>query len=112
MFHRFMEHARRVGPAILDGAPVSLGDRLLYRLGDVLVYGPLRNALGMSRIRLGYTAGEAIGPDIFNFYRSLGLNLKQLYGMTEASVFVTMQPDGAIKPDPVDRKSTRLNSSH
>ena len=101
MFHRFMDHARRVGPAILDGAPVSLGDRLLYRLGDILVYGPLRNALGMSRIRLGYTAGEAIGPDIFNFYRSLGLNLKQLYGMTEASVFVTMQPDGAIKPDTV-----------
>src|SRR3546814_2836422 len=55
----------------------------------------------MSRIRLGYTAGEAIGPDIFNFYRSLGLNLKQLYGMTEASVFVTMQPDGAVKPDTV-----------
>jgi long-chain acyl-CoA synthetase len=100
-FHYFMGLAQRVGAAILDRRPVSLGNRLLYKLGDILIYGPLRNALGMSRIRLAYTAGEAIGPDIFNFYRSIGLNLKQLYGMTEASVFITMQPDGAIKDDSV-----------
>ena len=102
-FHYFMDLAKRVGPDILDGTPVPLGDRLLYRVGDFLIYGPLRNTLGMSRIRLAYTAGEAIGPDIFNFYRSLGLNLKQLYGMTEASVFVTMQPDGEIKDDTVGK---------
>ena len=58
-------------------------------------------ALGFSRIRLAYTAGEAIGPDIFDFYRSLGINLKQLYGSTEASVFITIQPDGEIKGDTV-----------
>ncbi|MCG8543829.1 MAG: AMP-binding protein, partial [Alphaproteobacteria bacterium] len=107
-FHYFMDLAKRVGPDILDGAPVPLGDRLLYRLGDILVYGPLRNTLGMSRIRLAYTAGEAIGPDIFNFYRSLGLNLKQLYGMTEASVFVTMQPDGEIKDDTVGKPAPEV----
>ncbi len=101
MFHYFMEVARRVGPNLLRGESVPLGDRILYWIGNLLVYGPLKNALGMSRIRIGYTAGEAIGPDIFNFYRSLGLNLKQLYGMTEASVFITMQPDGEIKPDTV-----------
>jgi long-chain acyl-CoA synthetase len=74
---------------------------MLYWLGDVLVYGPLKNTLGFSRIRLAYTAGEAIGPDLFTFYRSLGINLKQLYGMTESSVFLCIQKDGAVRPDTV-----------
>jgi long-chain acyl-CoA synthetase len=101
MFHFFMDLARRVGSRILDGAPVGPGDRLLYALGALLVYGPLRNTLGMSRIRVAYTAGEAIGPDLFVFYRSLGINLKQLYGSTETSVMVCVQPNGAVKPDTV-----------
>ncbi len=102
MFHYFMGVARRVGSAILDKrSGISFTDRLLYALGNVLVYAPLRNVLGMSRVRVGYTAGEAIGPDIFVFYRSLGINLKQLYGQTEGAVFVCMQPDGQVKPDTV-----------
>ncbi len=101
MFHYFMDVARRAGIRILDGKPVPFTDRMLYAIGDILVYGPLKNTLGFSRIRLGYTAGEAIGPDIFDFYRSLGINIKQLYGQTEAAVFVTMQPDGEVKPDTV-----------
>ncbi|UMA64210.1 AMP-binding protein [Roseivivax marinus] len=101
MFHHFMEHARRVGPRLLDGHSVGLWDRLKYRMGEVLVYGPLKNALGFSRIRVGYTAGEAIGPEIFDFYRALGINLKQLYGQTEASVFITQQPDGEVRSDTV-----------
>jgi long-chain acyl-CoA synthetase len=101
LFDTFMAHARRVGPALLDGRPVSASDRLRYRLGDLLVYGPLKNTLGFSRIRVGYTAGEAIGPEIFDFYRALGINLKQLYGQTEASVFITQQPDNAVRPDTV-----------
>ena len=101
IFHYFMEVARRCGIKILNGEPVSTTDRWLYRLGELMVYGPLKNTLGFSRIRLAYTAGEAIGPDIFDFYRSLGINLKQLYGSTEASVFITMQADGDIKPDAV-----------
>ena len=105
MFRSFMALARRVGPAILDGGPVALLDRLGYALGRVLVYGPLMNTLGFSRIRLAYTAGEAIGPDIFDFYRSLGMNLKQLYGMTEGAVFVTTQPDGEVKTDTVGTPS-------
>ncbi|MCZ6607090.1 MAG: AMP-binding protein [Alphaproteobacteria bacterium] len=101
MFHYFMGHARRVGTEILDGRPVALTDRLLYGIGRWLVYEPLKNVLGFSRIRLAYTAGEAIGPDIFDFYRSLGMNVKQLYGSTEASIFITIQPDGQVKPDTV-----------
>ena len=103
MFKYFMEVAKRCGVAILNGEPVSLGDRLLYALGNVLIYAPLKNVLGFSRIRLAYTAGEAIGPDIFDFYRALGINLKQLYGSTEASVFITIQPDGEIKADTVGK---------
>jgi long-chain acyl-CoA synthetase len=101
MFHYFMEHAKAVGGKILDGKPVGAMDRLKYALGNMLVYGPLKNQLGMTRVRVGYTAGEAIGPEIFDFYRSLGINLKQLYGQTEASVYVTVQPDGEVRADTV-----------
>lgn len=101
MFHAFMDLARRVGARILDGTAVAAKDRMLYALGGLLVYGPLRNCLGMSRVRVAYTAGEAIGPDLFVFYRSLGINLKQLYGSTETSVMVCVQPNGAVKPDTV-----------
>ncbi len=70
MYHYFMGIAQRVGERIMEGKPVGLAERLLYWLGDLLVYGPLRNVLGMSRIRIAYTGGEAIGPDLFVFYRS------------------------------------------
>jgi len=101
-FYRcFMDIASRVGGALLDGRPVGVVDRLLYWLGDLFTYGPLRNVLGMSRVRVAYTAGEAIGPDLFRFYRSIGINLKQLYGSTETSVFVCIQPDGQVKSDTV-----------
>ena len=101
MFDTFMGVARRVGEDILDGRSVSFTDRLLYGLGTLFVYGPLKDRMGLSRLKVAYTAGEAIGPEIFRFYRSLGLNLKQLYGQTEASVYITMQPDGEIRADTV-----------
>jgi len=101
MYAYFMNLSRHVGARILEGKSVGVGDRLLYALGDFFVYGPLRNVLGMSRVRVAYTGGEAIGPDLFVFYRSLGINLKQLYGSTETSVFVCMQPNGQVKPDTV-----------
>ena len=100
-YRTFMGIAGRVGGAILEGKPVGVVDRLLYWLGDLFTYGPLRNVLGMSRVRVAYTAGEAIGPDLFRFYRSIGINLKQLYGSTETSVFVCIQPDGHVKSDTV-----------
>jgi long-chain acyl-CoA synthetase len=101
LFHHFMGVARRCGAEILDGKPVSTGDRVQYWLGNLLIYGPLRNVLGMSRIRVAYTAGAAIGPDLFRFYRSIGINLKQLYGSTETCAYVCLQPDGGVKLDTV-----------
>jgi long-chain acyl-CoA synthetase len=101
MFAFFMDLARRVGPSRMDGSAMSVWDSLLYALGDVLMYGPLRNSLGMSRVRVAYTAGEAIGPDLFSFYRAIGVNLKQLYGSTETAVFVCLQPDNEARADTV-----------
>ncbi len=101
MFHAFMKVANRVGPALMNGQPVGGMDRLLYALGNLCVYGPLRNTLGFSRVRVAYTAGEAIGPDLFSFYRSIGINLKQLYGSTETAVFVCLQPDNEARADTV-----------
>ncbi|HSV58158.1 MAG TPA: AMP-binding protein [Variovorax sp.] len=97
IYAKFMALARRVGADILNGAPVGGMDRLLYKLGNALVYGPLRNVLGMSRIRVAYTAGAAIGPDLFRFYRSIGVNLKQFYGQTETCAYVCLQRDGQVK---------------
>jgi long-chain acyl-CoA synthetase len=101
MFKYFMDVAKRVGPQRMDGKSLGLGDSLLYAIGDLLVYGPLRNNLGFSRVRVAYTAGEAIGPDLFTFYRSIGINLKQLYGSTETAVFVCLQPDHEVRADTV-----------
>jgi long-chain acyl-CoA synthetase len=101
MFHYFMGVAQRVGPDLLDGKAVGMLDRIKYAIGNLCVYGPLKNVLGMSRIHVGYTAGEAIGPDLFAFYRSIGINLKQLYGSTETCVFVCIQPNGHVKSDTV-----------
>ncbi|MEO1677555.1 MAG: AMP-binding protein [Pseudomonadota bacterium] len=101
LFHAFLGLGRRVGPDILDGKPVALTDRLMYGLGQALVFGPVRNRAGMSNVRIAYTAGEAIGPEIFDFWRALGINLKQLYGQTEASVFITQQPDNEVRADTV-----------
>jgi long-chain acyl-CoA synthetase len=101
LYKYFMAVAKRVGTKLLEGQKVNLFERLKYGLGDLVVYGPLRNVLGMSNVRVAYTGGEAIGPDLFSFYRSLGINLKQLYGSTETSVFVCVQPDGQAKADTV-----------
>jgi len=102
LFHYFLGVARRCGAEILDRKPgVSILDRLLYGVGNLLLYSPLRNVLGMSRIRIAYTAGAAIGPDLFRFYRSIGVNLKQLYGSTETCAYVCLQPDGQIRLDTV-----------
>jgi long-chain acyl-CoA synthetase len=103
MFDYFLGVARQSGEKILDGKEVSFGERVKYWLGDKLVYAPLRNRMGFTNLRVAYTAGEAIGPELFRFYRSLGMNLKQLYGQTEASVFITLQPNGEVYPETVGK---------
>ncbi len=103
MFDYFIGVARQYGEKILNGESVPFIARLKYALGEFLVYGPLKNRFGLSKVRVGYTAGEAIGPEIFRFFRSIGINLKQLYGQTEAAVYVTNQPDGEIYADTVGK---------
>ncbi len=101
LFRHFLGVAKQWGEKILNREPVPLAARLHYALGSLVIYGPLKNVLGYSRIRTAYTAGEAIGADLFSFYRGLGLNLKQLYGQTEAFLYVTCHADGAIRADTV-----------
>ncbi len=101
LFGYFIGVARRYGEKLLDRRAVPVFGRLLYAIGKIVIYAPLMNVLGLSRVRVAYTAGEAIGPELFSFYRSLGLNLKQLYGQTEAFLYVTAQPDGQIFSDTV-----------
>ncbi|MBL4666936.1 MAG: AMP-binding protein [Sneathiella sp.] len=101
MFHYFIGIAKKCGVEIMEGKPVSLVDRLLYKLGDLFVFGPLKNTLGFSQIRVAYTAGAPMGPEVFKFYRSLGLNLKQLYGQTESCAYVCIQNDNDVRPDTV-----------
>jgi long-chain acyl-CoA synthetase len=101
MFNRFLKVAEKHGEALLEKRPVPLLGRLSYALGNLLVYGPLKNVLGFSNIRVAYTAGEAIGADLFSFFRALGINLKQLYGQTEAFLYVTAQKDGVVRADAV-----------
>ncbi len=97
LFRVFMDHAKAVSAKRKAGQALSIMDKVKYFLGEIFIYGPLKNTLGMSRVRVGYTAGEAIGPDLFEFYRSIGINLKQLYGQTAASVFITQHPDDAVE---------------
>ena len=101
LFRYFIGLARRHGEKLLNREPVPIIGRFLYAIGKVAIYAPLMNVLGLARVRVAYTAGEAIGPELFSFYRSLGLNLKQLYGQTEAFLYVTAQPDGQIYADTV-----------
>jgi long-chain acyl-CoA synthetase len=100
-FHYFMKVANRVEKKRIINASVPFADRILYGIGRIFIYGPLLDNLGMSKVKVAYTAGEAIGPEIFEFYRSLGINLKQLYGMTESCAYVSLQKDGDIDSESV-----------
>ena len=102
-FHYFMDTASKVGKDIMEKKPVGIWDRLKYSLGNLIIFGPLKNMLGMSNVRIAYTAGEAISSELFDFYRSLGINLKQRYGQTEASVFLTMQGNDEVYSDTVGK---------
>ncbi len=100
-FDYFMRVAKRVEKKRIANDKVPLGDNVLYQLGRFFIFAPLVDNLGMRKIKVAYTAGEAIGPEIFEFYRSLGINLKQLYGMTESCAYVSLQKDGEIDSESV-----------
>jgi long-chain acyl-CoA synthetase len=101
MFHFFLNVANRVERLRTNNKSVPASLKFLCALGGYLAYKPLLDNLGMRRLRLAYTAGEAIGPEIFEFFRSLGINLKQLYGMTESSAYICIQKTGEIDPETV-----------
>ncbi len=101
LYRTFMAVARRSGSEIMDGKRAPMLDRVLYAIGNLFVFAPLRNNLGMSRIQCAYTGGAAIGPDLYRFYRSIGINLKQLYGQTETLAYVCKQPNGEARLDTV-----------
>ena len=94
---------KRLVRGILEKENVGLIDRVKYSIGEFIIYGPLKNMLGLTKVRIAYTAGEAISSELFDFYRSIGINLKQLYGQTEASVFLTMQSDDEVQSDTVGK---------
>jgi long-chain acyl-CoA synthetase len=101
LYRYFMAVAARVSARRLASESISFGDRLMAMIGDILICGPLRDVIGMSRVRVAYTAGDAIDPDLLMFFRALGIILKQLYGSTETGFFVATQVDDAVKPDSV-----------
>ena len=103
LYRTFMDVAKRCGADLMDGRAVAFGDRVLYAIGNVVIYGPLRNVLGMSRLRVAYTGGAAIGPDLFGFYRSIGINIKQFYGQTETCAYVCKQKNGEVRLDTVGK---------
>jgi long-chain acyl-CoA synthetase len=101
LVHFFLEAAQTLERQRLNREPLSRWRGLLYPIGWLFAYGPLVDNLGLRRLRRAYTAGEAIGPEIFVFFRSLGINLKQVYGMTESSALVSIQRDGDVRLDTV-----------
>jgi long-chain acyl-CoA synthetase len=86
-----------------EGKAASLISRLSLALGEVLVYGPVRDQLGLRRARWVYTGGAPLGPDTFRFFRAFGVNIKQVWGSTELAGLASLQPDGEADPDTVGR---------
>ena len=101
LFHFFMDVGQRVVAREMNQEPVSLGLRFLYQVGAFFVYGPLKDHMGLRNVRIAVTGGDPLGPEIFEFYRALGINLKTVYGMTESSALVCIHKDDLIKSDTV-----------
>jgi len=103
IFERFRGVAEQAEILRSDGKPVPLGRRLLCGLGEFFIYGPVRDQLGLRRARWAYTGGAPLGPDTFRFFRSFGVNLKQVYGSTEVTGLISLQPSGEADPTTAGR---------
>jgi long-chain acyl-CoA synthetase len=103
LFNYFRGVAERAESRKAAGEALPFGLRLARTVGEPLVYGPLRDQLGLRRARLVYTGGAPLGADTFRFFRAIGVNLKQVYGATELSGLCAVQPDGEVDPDTVGR---------
>jgi long-chain acyl-CoA synthetase len=103
LYRFFMDVGQRVARCRLQRERVPMGLRVLYALGDFFIYAPLKDQMGLGKVRLAYTGGAALGPDVFQFYRALGVNYKQVYGLTECGALATYQPDDEARPHTVGR---------
>ncbi len=103
LFEFFRGLAERAEQLKGEGEQTSLISRLGLALGEVLVYGPVRDQLGLRRARWVYTGGAPLGPDTFRFFRAFGVNIKQVWGSTELAGLASLQPDGEADPDTVGR---------
>ena len=101
VFNLFRAVAERAQVCLAEGRPVPFGTRALRALGEVFLYGPVRDQLGLRRARIVYTGGAPLGADTFRFFRAIGINLKQVYGATELSGLCSVQPDREVDPDTV-----------
>ena len=101
LFDRLQRLAERAELLKAEGKKPGPPMRLGLALGEFLVYGPVRDQLGLRRARWFYTGGAPLGPETFRFFRSLGVNLKQVWGATELSGLASLQPDGEANPDTV-----------
>ncbi len=108
VFEHFRSLAERCELKRSDGRPLSLGDRVGLALGEIFVYGPVRDQLGLRKARWCYTGGAPLGPDTYRFFRSFGINLKQVYGATEASALIACQADAEANPNTVGRPIPRI----
>jgi long-chain acyl-CoA synthetase len=103
LFNAAMNLALKVERMQQAGTPVPAGQRFLNWLGEYLVRQPLRDLIGNVKVRIAYTGGAPLGPDTFDYIRALGVNLKQLYGLTESSSACVYQPDGEANSETVGR---------
>ena len=115
LFERTMERAVALERKRLAGGTPNLGERLFDALGNVLVYAPLRDHLGLGRAERAFTGGEALGEDTFLFFRALGIRLKQFYGQTETCALTAAQTEGQVKLHtvgrPMDGTEIRIDES-
>jgi long-chain acyl-CoA synthetase len=102
-FEYFRSAAERAEILRTEGKPVPAGLRLATALGEFFVYGPVRDQLGLLRTKWALTGGAPLGPDTFRFFRSIGVNLKQVYGSTETTGLVSLQPDQEANPSTAGR---------
>jgi long-chain acyl-CoA synthetase len=103
IFETFRSAAERAEILRADGKPVPLSLRLACMIGNVLVYTPIRDQLGLRRTKWALTGGAPLGPDTFRFFRSIGVNLKQVYGSTETTGLVSLQPSSEANPTTAGR---------
>ncbi|MDF1737014.1 MAG: AMP-binding protein [Minwuia sp.] len=103
VFNTFRDVAVDIENRKAEGLPISLGAKLKRAIGEILVYGPIRDQYAFRRARWVYVGGAPLGPDSFRFFRAMGINLKQVYGSTEVSGLVTLQSDEMASPDHVGK---------